>query len=392
MIAIEAGCLLTPFEEISPGVVVVDDGRIVAVGLPSEVVVPPAAEIIQAPDKTLVPGFIDTHTHGREGIYFGESTKTTIELCRSIVSTGVTSLLPTLASLKPLQYDLEMILDGIRVVRRAQGQAWGAEILGIHMEGPFLSGSDMARGSQLVSNMRKPSVEELDLMVEASDRTIRKMTIAPELEGALDVIREMVRLGIVACAGHSAASYEEVQEAVGAGLNCATHTFNAMLPFHHRQPGLLGAVLTNDSISAELIADGQHVVSAAMKILLRCKGPERVHLVTDNTIWSGLPNGIYQDGDRKIVKKDKTAHVEGGTLVGSVAPMNHCIGIMVRQAGSTLCEAVRMASFNAAALIGCEDRKGSIEAGKDADLVLLGEDFSVHLTMAKGRILHRIDE
>ena len=392
MIAIQAGRVLTPLKSIAPGTILIEDEKIVAVGRPTEVPIPAGATVIDATDKVVVPGFIDTHTHGRDGTYFGEDPATTAKLCRSIVSTGVTSLLPTLASLLPTQYTVEMILDRIGVVRQVMMQDTGrAEILGIHMEGPCLSSADTARGSQLVTNLRKPSVEELHRMVEASEGTIRKMSIAPELDGALDVIREMVKSDIVPCAAHSTATYEQAMEAVQAGLSCATHVFNGMIPLHHRRPGLLGAVLTCDEINAELIADGQHVSPAAMKILLRCKDVDRVHLITDNTIWAGMPNGTYEDGDRTIVKEDRRAYVVGGTLVGSVAPMNLCVGNIVRSVGYSLAEAVKMASLNPAIVIGVDDRKGSLEPGKDADLVVIDEEVEVYMTMVKGQEVYRAD-
>lgn len=392
MIAIQAGRVLTPLESIAPGTILIEDEKIVSVGRSTEVFIPAGATVIGAADKTVVPGFIDTHTHGRDGTYFGEDLETTVELCESIVSTGVTSLLPTLASLLPIQYTLEMVLDRIAVVRQVMMQdTSGAEILGIHMEGPFLSSADTARGSQLATNLRKPSVEELHRMVEASQGTIRKVSIAPELDGALDVIREMVKLDIVPCAGHSAATYEQAVEAVQAGLSCAVHVFNGMIPFHHRRPGLLGAVLTCDEINAELIADGQHVSPVAMEILLRCKGVDGVHLITDNTIWAGMPNGTYKDGDRTIVKEDHRACVMGGTLVGSVAPMNLCVGNIVRSVGYSLAEAIKMASLIPAVVIGVDDRKGSLEPGKDADLVVIDEEVGVYMTMVKGQEVYRAD-
>jgi N-acetylglucosamine-6-phosphate deacetylase len=161
-----------------------------------------------------------------------------------------------------------------------------------------------------------------------------------------------------------------------------------MIPLHHRRPGLLGAVLTIDEISAELIADGQHVAAEAMDILIRCKGKNGVHLVTDNTIWAGLPDGTYRDGNRQIIKEGPKAYVKGGTLIGSVAPMNQCVANLVQLVGCSLREASQMASLNAAVLLGIDGRKGSIEKGKDADLVVLEEDFRVHMTMVKGKILH----
>jgi N-acetylglucosamine-6-phosphate deacetylase len=237
-------------------------------------------------------------------------------------------------------------------------------------------------------NMRRPSVEELRRMVDAAQGAIRKMSIAPELDGALDVIGEMARQDIVPCAAHSTASCEQAMAAVRAGLRCATHVFNGMLPLHHRQPGLLGAVLTCDEIDAELIADGQHVSPVAIDILLRCKGADRVHLVTDNTPWAGLPNGTYRDGERAIVKEGARAYVLGGTLVGSVAPMNLCVRTMVGSAGRSLAKAIQMASLNPARVIGVDDRKGSLEPGKDADLVVIDEEAEVYVTMVRGQVVY----
>jgi len=292
-----------------------------------------------------------------------------------------------------MHYTLDMMLERIANVRQVMAEdAGGAEILGIHLEGPFLSSADTARGSQLVANLRKPSVRELQQMDEAAGGAIRKMAIAPELDGALDVIREMVKLNIVPCAGHSTATYEQAMEAVQAGLCCATHVFNGMIPFHHRRPGLLGAVLTCDEINAELIADGQHVSVPAMKLLLRCKGVEGVHLITDNTIWAGMANGSYPDGERTVVKEDSRAYVLGGTLVGSIAPMNLCVGNMVRSVGCSLGDAVRMASLNSALVVGVADRKGSLEPGKDADLVVIDNEVEVYMTMVKGREVYRADQ
>ncbi len=392
MIAIQAGRILTPLESIAPGVILIEGKTIVAVGHPGELPFPAGTTVKDFQDKVVVPGFVDTHTHGQDGHYFGEDKEATRGLCRTIASTGVTSLLPTLASLMPMHYTLEMMLERIDNVRQAMAQdAGGARILGIHLEGPFLSSADTARGSQLVENLRKPSVKELQQMEEAAQGTIRKMSIAPELDGALDVIREMVKLNIVPCAGHSTATYEQAMEAVQAGLCCGTHVFNGMIPFHHRRPGLLGAVLTCEKINAELIADGQHVSAVAMRLLLRCKGVDGVHLITDNTIWAGMANGTYQDGERTIVKEDDQAYVVGGTLVGSIAPMNLCVGNMVRSVGCSLGEATRMATLNPAVVVGVDDRKGSLEPGKDADLVVVDEQVEVFMTMVEGQEVYRAE-
>lgn len=386
-VAIRAGCILTPLKTIASGTLLIEGEKITSVGQSAKVPIPAGATVIDAPDKVVVPGFIDTHLHGRDGHHFGEDAESTTQLCQSIASTGVTGLLPTVGG-RPI---FEEVLDSLCVVRQVMVHGTGgAEVLGIHMEGPYLSGAETARGSQDVSSLRQPSIEELHQMVEAAEGSIRKMSIAPELDAALDVIREMIRLNIVPSAGHSAATYEQTLEAVQAGLRCACHTFNGMIPLHHRKPGLVGAILTCDQINAELIPDGQHVGSVAMKILLRCKGVDGIHFVTDNTAWAGMPNGTYDwTGGRKVVKEDHRVYVVGGTLAGSVAPMNFGVSNFARSTGCSLAEAVEMASLNPALVIGVADRKGSLEPGKDADLVIIDEEVNVYLTMVKGRVVHR---
>lgn len=386
MIAVRAGCALTPLQTFRPAHILVDHGQIVAIGLPSQVPIPAHAEVVTVENLTVVPGFVDTHTHGRDGIYFGEDATTTRAVCRSVVATGVTALLPTLAPLRPVRDSLAEIVGQIGTVLQAmQIGDEGAEILGIHLEGPYLSTIDSVKGSQRVENLRRPSSEELRRMVDVAEGHIRKISIAPELDGALELIGEMRRLGIVACAAHSAASFERATAAADAGLRCATHVFNGMPPLHHRQPGLVGAVLTDDRIQAELIADGQHVSVPAMQVLLRCKGVEGIHLVTDNTPWAGVPNGQYSDDGRTVVKEDNRVYVAGGTLIGSVAPMNVCVQTMARVPGCSLPEAVQMASLNPARLIGLSDRKGSLEPGHDADLVVIDEQVTVHKVMVRGK-------
>lgn len=180
-------------------------------------------------------------------------------------------------------------------------------------------------------------------------------------------------------------------EAVRVGLSCASHVFNGMIPSHHRTPGLVGAILTCDETNAELIADGQHASPVVMEVLLRCKGVDWVHLITDKTIWAGVPNGTYEDGDRTIVKEDLRAYVVGRTLVGSAAPMNLCVANMVCSVGRSLAEAVKMASLNPAFVIGVDDRKGSLKPGRDADLVLIDEEVNVYMTMVKGQEVYRAD-
>lgn len=387
---ITGGVVVTPHESHDPGYVAIEGESVKAVGPMAELPESADHEVIDAAGAYVVPGFVDTHVHGRLGHNFGEGKEIARELCQGILSTGVTSLLPTVTA----QPTLDGLLARLEAIRATQQEGpSGAEILGIHMEGPYFSGEDKARGSQPVANFRQPSVAEIQRFLEVSGGSVRKMSLAPELEGAITVIEELAANGVVVSLGHSAATFEQARAGIEAGASCATHTFNGMIPFHHRAPGLVGAVLTGDEVSAEVIGDGEHVAPAAIKLLLGCKGIDRVHLVTDNTIYAGLPDGTYDDParNRTVVKEGNRAYVPGGTLTGSVGPMNASIRLLVEEVGCSLAEAIRLASLNPATVIGLEDRKGALKPGLEADLVLLEKDFEVKLTMVHGQVVYQRD-
>lgn len=387
LMAIVGGTVLTPLRSVERGTVLIRGEEIEAVGPKTDVPLPDGTTVINAEGRIVAPGFIDTHIHGWGGRRLRSATDVK-EVARAIARNGTTGFLPTLGG----EPDPEELLAQVRGTRQAMREGTdGAEVLGIHMEGPFLSGAPTARGSQRVSAIRQPSVEELHRIVDASEGTVRKMSIAPELEGALNTIREMSRLNIIPSAAHSTATYEQTMEAVEAGLRSATHTFNGMIPLHHRQPGLVGAVLTCDEIVAELIADGVHVLPVVMQVLLRCKGTDRVHLVTDNVELAGMPDGVYEQAEgRRVNKEDNRAWVEGGTLAGSVVSLNRDVHNIVTLTKYSLLDAVKMASTIPARLHGF-DRKGEIAPGKDADLVIMDESVNVYLTIVRGRQVYRGD-
>ncbi len=386
LVVIRAGQVITPFRTIERGCVLVRGGRIDALGPWDSIPIPEAAEIVDVQDKIVAPGFIDTHIHGWCGARF-HTTENVHAAAQAIARNGTTGFLPTLGG----EPDVEELMEQIRASRRAMQQdTGGAAVLGIHMEGPYLSDAPTARGSQRVDAVRRPSVAELNRMVEAAEGHIRKMSIAPELDGAIDVIREMARLDIVPSAAHTAATYEQIMDAVDAGLRCATHTFNGMMPMHHRQPGLVAAILTCDDIIGELIADGVHVSAPVMRALLRCKGTDRVHLVTDNGELTGQPDGVYERPEgRRVIKQGNKAVVEGGTLAGSVVTLNVDVHNIVAQVGYSLPQAIKMASTVPANLCGFGYRKGEVAVGKDADLIVIDQDVNVYLTMVGGRIVYR---
>jgi N-acetylglucosamine-6-phosphate deacetylase len=376
--------VLTPTGWVSPGAIVVGDGRLVFVGASDRVGVRPG-RVTDLRPLTLMPGFIDIHIHGWGGVSI-ESGDHACTVALAMARNGTTSFLPTLTG-KP---DLPSLLDAVASTAAATGPTGGAEILGIHLEGPFLNPDPAVRGAQLPAHMRDPNVEELRNLHASSGGRLRYMTIAPELPGALDVIREANALGIVTGAGHSAASYEEALEAVAAGVRTSIHTFNGMKPLHHRSPGLLGAALTHPGFTAEVIADGVHVAPTAVDLLVRCKGPDRVILVTDSTQFAGLPDGRYErEGGRAVIKQGDRCYLEGsGSLSGSVVGMNRDVANIVRFVGVGLAEAVAMASANPSRLLGLGGRKGTLAVGYDADIIAIDDQTNVLWTMVGGTVVH----
>lgn len=237
--------------------------------------------------------------------------------------------------------------------------------------------------------MRPPSIDDLRRLQDTAAGTIRMMTVAPELPGALPVIEEMVRLDIVPSVGHSDATYEEVLVGVVAGVRKATHTFNAMRPLHHRDPGTVGAVLADDHLVAELIPDGAHVHPGAMAALVKAKRPNRVALVTDGVRYAGLPEGTYErPGRGKAIVRDGIAVAEDGTIAGSVSPMDRNLGLLRDSLGLPLYDLFTMAAAVPAALLGLTG-KGSLAPGRDADLALYDDALRCVATFVSGQPLPR---
>lgn len=385
-----AGQLVTPEEVICGAAVVIENGKILALGQKGEIGIPDACDVLNLGDKTIAPGLIDVHIHGFAGVEVGKSVTDALYIAEAIARHGTTAFLPTVSFAPTLDGILEMLETTAQAIATASG---GAQMLGIHLEAPYFSKAGKGpwdryppAGFLAGSMARDPSVEELRLMAQAATGHIKIMSIAPELDGALEVIEDMCRLGIVPSAAHTAASYEQVVAAIEVGLRSATHLYNGMRRQDHREPGVIEAVLSRDELVAEIIGDCVHVHPPAMDIAIRCKGTDRIVLVTDNTRYAGMPNGTYKDDlGRDIVKDDEKAHVPGWTLAGSVSPLNRNVRNMIIRVGRSLPEAIKMASLNPARLIGVADHKGSLEVGKDADLIVIDDHINVYATMVTGK-------
>jgi N-acetylglucosamine-6-phosphate deacetylase len=343
-------------------------------------------EEINATGRLIVPGFIDIHVHGGNGIFFGALDKLEPDLeaySAWVVESGVTGFLLTLAA-----PDLESLTTIIQsyVGLLERGEVEGAIPYGFHLEGPFLNPEK--RGAFNPEWLREPTIKEAEALIANGGRWILQVTLAPELPGAEKLAKVFSDAGVVVAMGHTNADYDLAQAALSGYWTHVTHTFNAQRGFEHRSPGALGAVLTSKDVSAELIADMFHVHPAAMKILVNAIGVDQVVLITDAIPGAGLEDGSYHLVGHDIIVKNGKATLVDGTLAGSTVQLNHCVRNLYREVGVTLQQAIQMASHNPARAMRLSDQVGSIEAGVDANLCLIDDDVNVYLTMVQGRIVY----
>jgi N-acetylglucosamine-6-phosphate deacetylase len=376
--------LFTPHHPGQAGWLLVRNGEICSIGFGQRPVLPPNAEVqeVDAGGKLLLPGFIDLHVHGAMGHELMDASASGLEqMARFYASHGVTSFLATTWTTSR-----ESIRKALELVEEMQGPIpGGATLLGVHLEGPYLN--PIRCGAQDANLIRRAEKEEALEFLDSG--VIRLLALAPEFDENLWLIDECVQRGITVSAAHTAATYEQMQTAAQHGVTQSTHTFNAMTGLSHREPGTVGAALTIPQISCELIADNIHVHPAVQKILVDVKTPSGVILVSDAVRAAGLPEGEYTLDDRTVNIRDGAVRLSDGTLAGSVLTMERALQNLCSASGRSLSELWVTSSLNAARAIGVSSRKGSLEVGKDADLVLLDDSFRVHLTVAQGEVVHQ---
>jgi len=379
---IHAARAITPTSEIKDAGILIREDVIEAVGPRSGMSLPSGAQEIRAADKTAVPGFIDVHIHGAGGHDVMEGTPEAFRsITRKVAEHGTTSLVATTVTASA--DDTVRAVEGITgyIARQHQTEEPRAEILGIHFEGPFISKE--RRGVHPPQWIQLPSAQTLGRFLKAAAGNARILTIAPELLGAAPCIDAAREAGLVVSMGHTDATYEQARAAMARGARNATHVYNAMRPFSHRDPGVIGAVLTSPDVNAELIADGVHVEEAAMKLLLLAKGATRVILVSDGLSATGMPDGKYTLGEMEVTVTGGVCRNAEGVLAGSTLTLDRALRNIVGL-GIALPDAVRMVTLNPAAMLGIEFKKGALRAGADADVLLLDEELQITNVWARG--------
>ncbi|HBE77837.1 MAG TPA: N-acetylglucosamine-6-phosphate deacetylase [Firmicutes bacterium] len=381
-LALTKAAVLTPFNLIDEAAILIDGKRIVAVGPMDSLEIPSGFREVALEGLFIAPGFIDQHLHGGGGAEISAGTlESIVETAKFHVTHGTTSFLATTTS---TSHDrLAEIAKSYACLNDLEYK--GARCLGIHLEGPYLS--TKYSGAHAESCLRLPSVGEVSTLQHISNNGIKLLTMAPELPGAMDVAAELTSEGIICLIGHSDADYDVTLDAISAGFKGVTHCFNQMSPFHHRNPGIIGAALTRPELSLELIADGIHLHKATIDLAWRAKGADGIILVSDAMAPAGLLDGLFQTSVGELTLANGSLKNNAGQLAGSVLTLDRAIKNLIQYTDCTLTDAFKMATYNPARFLGINKRKGSLYPGKDADMVIMTNDLEVVATMVGGEMI-----
>lgn len=376
--------IVTEHGVVTNGSVQVKGATISSIHKHGEANAPADANIIDAGGSWLLPGFIDVHVHGGYGADFMDAKASSIEtITRFHSSMGTTSIVAT--SMTAPRVALDDVLASVDAYRKEPMPY--SQVVGVHLEGPFLNPSKI--GAQNPEYVVLPQIEWIQAWQEQYPGLVKTLSLAPEREGALEMIAWCRDNGIVTSAAHTDATYDEIESAVQHGLSHSVHMYNAMKPLHHREPGTVGAILTMDEVSAEIIADGVHVHPAGIKLLAAMKQKQNLLLITDAMSAAGLDDGIYQLGGQDVLVKGGVARLkEGDSLAGSTLTMIRGFQYLVEQVGLSVEQVSQLASGNPAKLLGISDTVGSIAEGKHADLLIVTPELELERVFIQGRQIH----
>ncbi|RNB82786.1 N-acetylglucosamine-6-phosphate deacetylase [Brevibacillus fluminis] len=381
------GSVVETTRVVENGIVVTQGERILYAGEEGGYAYSGDEEIRDYSGQWIIPGLIDIHVHGNAGHDVMDGTKEAlVAISKSLSSYGITGFLATTMT-APFA-EIERALNA--VVETVGSPELAAEVLGVHLEGPWIN--PKMKGAQAEENIVHPTEERVDAILRLIGEKLCVVTIAPEMPEAMAAIQKLTEQGVICSIGHSDATIEQVNEAVERGASHATHMFNGMRGLHHREPGVVGATLVHDRMTCDIIADFIHVHPNAVELVYRMKGRERLLLISDGMRAVGMPDGTYDLGGQTVHVRKCIARLTDGTLAGSTLTLNRAIGHMVETLRLSVPDAVYMAATAPAVKLGVSERKGSLEVGKDADLVVLAPDYSVRATVVKGRMVYQEGE
>ena len=372
--------------QLIKGDVQITDGKITRISTvlsPSDVSDDSSEEILDMSGKYILPGFIDSHMHGARGHKISDPDPDLLEITRYEATQGVTSI-----ALSTVCTEYSLLLRQIDRAVEASKQTRFAKIPAIHAEGPFIN--KKKKGAMDENAILVPDLLQLDEMIEHGQGQLKLITLAPEMPGALEVIRHAVDNGLTVSMGHTDATYDEAKSAIDAGASQSTHTFNAMRALSHRELGVLGAALTDPRVCCEMICDHTHLHPGAIQLIYRAKGADRINIISDSEHGAGIDaTEVVVDGEVRYIV-DGVMKMKDGTIAGSASSMLFGIQNLIKD-GIPLEDISRMASLNPAKTLKINDQTGSIAVGKAADLVVLTADYEVDSTYVNGRLVFRRD-
>ncbi|MGG1400908.1 N-acetylglucosamine-6-phosphate deacetylase [Bacillus salipaludis] len=382
--------IYTEDKMIQNGYIKIKDQKIVELGLTDELKNVEEYEMIEISSQyKAIPGFIDVHIHGVNGADVMDATPEALEnMTATLPKEGTTSFLATTMTQEKAEIENAVINAGNFI--ETQSIKGSAEILGIHLEGPFVN--KKRAGAQPIEHIIDPDLSLFKKWQDLSKGNIKLVTLAPERPGGLELIRYLKENGVIASIGHTDAAYEEVITAIGAGANHVTHLFNQMRGLHHREPGVAGAALLRDELIAEMIVDGVHVRPEMIELAYKLKRKEGLILITDSMRAKCLKNGQYDLGGQQVNVQDGKAFLDDGTLAGSILRLGDAVKNILTFTGCSIEDAIEMTSVNPAKQLNIYDRKGSIAEGKDADIVILDDQLEVFMTICRGKVAFKKEE
>lgn len=334
-------------------------------------------DVFDAKGMFVLPGFIDTHVHGAAGCEFSSADENFEKACIYEAQHGVTTLLPTVRCM-PMQ---DMVAAQQNIIREMRAARRGATIAGINLEAPFVS--EVRRGGLIAQYMLSPDVSAAETLCDAGEGYLKVITVAPELEGADELIKYLVSRGVRVSMGHSDATYAQASHGADMGASRITHTFNAMRGIHHREMGLAGFALTDKRVECEMICDLVHLTAECIRLIYSCRGASHISMISDSGVFAGMPDGEYIIMNVRRTVKDGRCLLADGTIAGSCETLYTGVKNLLEM-GIPMGDVSRMASMTPAKAIGIDKRTGSLTPGKQADIVILDERYTIRAVFARG--------